>query len=187
MSEEREMHDETPILGLDGRSFTVASIDSNPTNYFNRELSWLSFNARVLALATDGKIPLLERLKFVAIYAGNLDEFFQVRVAGLHDLVAGEVRFRGPDGRTPEEQLLAICQALQSLERQRQEIFSEQLLPQLELQGIRIEKYDELGSEDLKLADAYFDEQVFPILTPLGLDPGPVSYTHLTLPTKRIV
>ncbi len=166
------MHDETPILGLDGRSFTVASIDSNPTNYFNRELSWLSFNARVLALATDGKIPLLERLKFVAIYAGNLDEFFQVRVAGLHDLVAGEVRFRGPDGRTPEEQLLAICQALQSLERQRQEIFSEQLLPQLELQGIRIEKYDELGSEDLKLADAYFDEQVFPILTPLGLDPG---------------
>ena len=172
MSKEMEMHDEMLVIGQDGRSFSVAPIDSNPTNYFNRELSWLSFNARVLALATDAKIPLLERLKFVAIYAGNLDEFFQVRVAGLHDLVAGEVRFRGPDGRTPEEQLSAICQALQSLEAQRQTIFTEQLLPQLELQGIFVEKYENLTNEDLKFADTYFDEQVFPILTPLGLDPG---------------
>ena len=172
MSEEMEMHDEMPVIGRDGHTFSIAPIDTNPTNYFNRELSWLSFNARVLALATDPKIPLLERLKFVAIYAGNLDEFFQVRVAGLHDLVAGEVRFRGPDGRTPEEQLGAICQALQSLEAQRQTIFTEQLVPQLELQGICIEKYEDLESEDLKVADAYFDEQVFPILTPLGLDPG---------------
>ncbi len=166
------MDEQHGVLGRDGRSFSVAAIDANPTNYLNRELSWLSFNSRVLALATDTKIPLLERLKFVAIYAGNLDEFFQVRVAGLHDLVAGEVRFRGPDGRTPEEQLLAICQALQVLEAQRQEIFTHQLVPQLELQGIRIEKYADLDGEDLKLADSYFDEQVFPILTPLGLDPG---------------
>ena len=166
------MHDEMPVIGRDGRTFSIAPIDTNPTNYFNRELSWLSFNARVLALATDAKIPLLERLKFVAIYAGNLDEFFQVRVAGLHDLVAGEVRFRGPDGRTPEEQLSATCQALQSLEAQRQTIFTDQLLPQLALQGISIEKYVDLESEDLKVADSYFDDQVFPILTPLGLDPG---------------
>ena len=172
MFEEHEMDEYDGILGRDRRSFSVAAIDSNPTNYLNRELSWLSFNSRVLSLATDTKIPLLERLKFVAIYAGNLDEFFQVRVAGLHDLVAGEVRFRGPDGRTPEEQLVAIRQTLQVLEAQRQEIFTEQLVPQLALQGICIEKYEDLDGEDLKLADSYFDEQVFPILTPLGLDPG---------------
>ncbi len=160
------------VIGLDNRKFIVAPIDSNATNYLNRELSWLSFNARVLALATDVRIPLLERVKFLAIYASNLDEFFQVRVAGLHDLVAGEVRFRGPDGRTPEEQLRAISAAVQSLELQRQEIFSEQLLPQLELQGIKIVSYDDLNDDDLKAADTYFDEQVFPILTPLGLDPG---------------
>ena len=172
MSEESEMHDEKPVIGLVGRTFSIAPIDTNPTNYLNRELSWLSFNARVLALATDAKIPLLERLKFVAIYAGNLDEFFQVRIAGLHDLVAAEVRFRGPDGRTPEEQLGDICSALQSLEAKRQAIFREELLPQLELQGIRIEKYADLDPEDKQVADVYFDEQVFPILTPLGLDPG---------------
>ena len=172
MSEESEMHDEKPVIGLVGRTFSIAPIDTNPTNYLNRELSWLSFNARVLALATDAKIPLLERLKFVAIYAGNLDEFFQVRIAGLHDLVAAEVRFRGPDGRTPEEQLGDICSALQSLEAKRQAIFREELLPQLELQGIRIEKYADLDPEDKLVADVYFDEQVFPILTPLGLDPG---------------
>lgn len=172
MSEESEMHDEKHVIGLVGRTFSIAPIDTNPTNYLNRELSWLSFNARVLALATDAKIPLLERLKFVAIYAGNLDEFFQVRIAGLHDLVAAEVRFRGPDGRTPEEQLGDICSALQSLEAKRQAIFREELLPQLELQGIRIEKYADLDPEDKLVADVYFDEQVFPILTPLGLDPG---------------
>ena len=166
------MHDEKHVIGLVGRTFSIAPIDTNPTNYLNRELSWLSFNARVLALATDAKIPLLERLKFVAIYAGNLDEFFQVRIAGLHDLVAAEVRFRGPDGRTPEEQLGDICSALQSLEAKRQAIFREELLPQLELQGIRIEKYADLDPEDKLVADVYFDEQVFPILTPLGLDPG---------------
>ena len=166
------MHDEKHVIGLVGRTFSIAPIDTNPTNYLNRELSWLSFNARVLALATDAKIPLLERLKFVAIYAGNLDEFFQVRIAGLHDLVAAEVRFRGPDGRTPEEQLGDICSALQSLEAKRQAIFREELLPQLELLGIRIEKYADLDPEDKLVADAYFDEQVFPILTPLGLDPG---------------
>lgn len=164
--------EDAEVIGLDGRSFSVAPIDTNATNYLNRELSWLSFNARVLALAKDVKIPLLERLKFVAIYAGNLDEFFQVRVAGLHDLVAAGVRFRGPDGRTPEEQLREIRKALQLLEEQRQQIFTEQLVPQLALQGIEILDYEDLDADDLKVVDEYFDEQVFPILTPLGLDPG---------------
>ncbi len=166
------MESNAALLTVDGRSFSVAPVDLNPTNYFNRELSWLSFNARVLSLATDVKVPLLERLKYLAIYAGNLDEFFQVRVSGLRDLVAGEVRFRSPDGRTPEEQLEAIRAAVEQLEAHRQDIFTNQLLPQLELQGISITGYDELGPDDQKLADAYFDDQVFPILTPLAVDPG---------------
>ncbi len=172
MSEELEVHEVANVIDVDGRSFRVAPVDRNPTHYLNRELSWLSFNARVLALAADPLIPLLERLKYVAIYSSNLDEFFQVRVAGLRDLVAGEVRVRAPDGRTPEEQLVAIRLAVEQLERHRQDIFANQLLPQLRLQGVSLLGYDELDSTDTKLADVHFDEQVFPILTPLAVDPG---------------
>ena len=166
------MHQDAPVLHVDERKFSVAPVDHNPTNFLNRELSWLSFNARVLAMTSDAKVPLLERLKFMAIYAGNLDEFFQVRVAGLRDLVAGEVRFRSPDGRTPEEQLEAIRLAVEQLEAHRQHVFTTELLPQLELQGIYLKGYDELGADDRKSADEYFDDQVFPILTPLAVDPG---------------
>ena len=172
MSERLDLHLDDPVLTIDRREFTVAPVDHNPTNYLNRELSWLSFNARVMAMATDLRTPLLERVKFLAIYAGNLDEFFQVRVSGLRDMVAGEVRFRGPDGRTPDEQLEAIRAAVERLERHRQDIFSNGLLPQLALQGISILGYDELPVDDSKRADAYFDDQVFPILTPLAVDPG---------------
>ena len=172
MSKELVVQDPFDVIDVDGRSFSIAPVDFNPTHYLNRELSWLSFNARVLALAADVKIPLLERLKYVAIYGSNLDEFFQVRVAGLCDLVAGEVRVRTPDGRTPEEQLDAIRVAVEQLERYRQDVFTNQLIPQLRLQGVSILGYDELEPADQKLADAYFDEQVFPILTPLAVDPG---------------
>ncbi len=161
-----------PTISVDGRRFTIAPLDSNPTNYSNRELSWLSFNARVLALASDDELPLLERVKFLAIYASNLDEFFQVRVAGLRDQVAAGVRVRTPDGRTPQDQLDAIRRAIPSLEHERQAIFSSQLIPQLRAEGISILRYAELGPEDAKIADSYFDEQVFPILTPLAVDPG---------------
>jgi polyphosphate kinase len=172
MSKELVVQDPFDVVDVDGRSFSIAPVDFNPTHYLNRELSWLSFNARVLALAADVKIPLLERVKYVAIYGTNLDEFFQVRVAGLRDLVAGEVRIRTPDGRTPEEQLDAIRVAVEQLERYRQDVFTNQLIPQLRLQGVSILGYDELDPADMKLADAYFDEQVFPILTPLAVDPG---------------
>ena len=166
-----EVHDNEGVIDTDGRSFMVAPVDFNDTNYFNRELSWLSFNARVMSLATDPQIPLLERVKYLAIYASNLDEFFQVRVAGLRDLVAAEVRVRTPDGRTPEEQLDAIRKAVQQLEVHRQVIFN-QLLPQLHAHGVSILRYNELSPPDAKIADEYFDQQVFPILTPLAVDPG---------------
>ena len=157
---------------VDGRHFTVASIDENKTHFFNRELSWLSFNARVLALAADVKIPLLERVKFLAIYASNLDEFFQVRVAGLLDQVAADVRVTSADGRTPLEQLRDIRSAVRRFEAIRQTLFSNYVLPQLANQGVRLIGYDDLTADDMRLADRYFDEQVFPILTPLGVDPG---------------
>lgn len=165
------MHNTEGVIATDGRSFSVAPVDDNPTSTFNRELSWLSFNARVMSLASDAQIPLLERVKYLAIYASNLDEFFQVRVAGLRDLVAGEVRVRAPDGRTPEEQLDAIRAAVRQLEIHRQVIFN-QLLPQLHAHGVSILRYSDLSGVDKKLVDSYFDEQVFPILTPLAVDPG---------------
>lgn len=165
------MQEDQGVIHVDDRSFSIAPVDFNPTHYLNRELSWLSFNARVLSLANDANVPLLERVKYLAIHASNLDEFFQVRVAGLRDLVAGEVRVRTPDGRTPEEQLEAIRQAVQKLEVHRQVIFN-QLKPQLHAHGVSILRYAELTPSDAKIADSYFDEQVFPILTPLAVDPG---------------
>ena len=166
------MLDETEVIHTDESRYTIAPLDQNETNFFNRELSWLAFNARVLVHAADESLPLLERVKFLAIYASNLDEFFQVRVAGLRDLVAAEVRVRAPDGRTPEEQLNAIRDAVQRLEEVRQAIFTEQLIPELRNNGVSILGYGELSSVDAKVADMYFDEQVFPILTPLAVDPG---------------
>lgn len=165
------VHENEGVIVTDGQTFSVAPVDDNDTNTLNRELSWLSFNARVMSLAADANIPLLERIKYLAIYASNLDEFFQVRVAGLRDLVAGEVRVRTPDGRTPEEQLEAIREAVQKLEVQRQVLFN-QLLPQLHAHGVSILRYNEISETDRDLVDTYFDEQVFPILTPLAVDPG---------------
>ena len=160
------------VIAVGSNRFDVESLDANDTNYFNRELSWLSFNARVLALGADPEVPLLERVKFLAINASNLDEFFQVRVAGLRDLVAAEVRIRTPDGRTPADQLRDIRAAVQKLERFRQSVFTDQITPALREAGISLPRYEELAIEDTQIADSYFDEQVFPILTPLAVDPG---------------
>ncbi len=160
------------VIEISPNSFEIAPLDINDTNYFNRELSWLAFNARVLSLAADPDTPLLERVKYLAIYASNLDEFFQVRVAGLRDLVAAEVRVRAPAGRVPVEQLRDIRVAVEKLERFRQRVFTEEVIPALGSVGIAIPRYSELGAADRQIADAYFDEQVFPVLTPLAVDPG---------------
>ena len=160
------------VIAISANRFEIAPLDVNDTNYFNRELSWLAFNARVLSLAADPDTPQLERVKYLAIYASNLDEFFQVRVAGLRDLVAAEVRVRAPDGRVPAEQLRAIRAAVEKLERFRQTVFTTQVIPALGSVGIAIPRYAELGVADRQIADAYFDEQVFPVLTPLAVDTG---------------
>src|SRR5918992_3065398 len=113
------------------------ALDS-PELYINRELSWLQFNERVLELAEDESTPLLERVKFLAIYAANLDEFFMVRVAGLHDQVEAGIDARGPDGLSPSETIDRITERTRELARRHSRHFEEQTRPALAEHGIRI-------------------------------------------------
>jgi polyphosphate kinase len=138
----------------------------------NRELSWLDFNRRVLALASEPGIPLLERVKFVAICSANLDEFFQVRVAALKDQVAAGVVRRSADGLTPIEQLRRIATAVDVLVAEQERLLHDELLPQLAAAGVRILAWDELNDDDRAHATAIFEQRVFPVLTPLAVDPA---------------
>jgi polyphosphate kinase len=147
------------------------SID-DPALYFNRELSWLDFNQRVLELAEDTEIPLLERLRFCGIYANNLDEFFMVRVAGLFDQLDAGIEARGPDGLTPKEQIDAIQRRVLELDDRLCECFSGDLRPALEEHGIRIATLDTASAEERREIDARFEHQVFPALTPLVIGLG---------------
>ncbi len=146
--------------------------DARDDRFINRELSWLDFNARVLELAEDASLPLLERVKFCAIFSSNLDEFFQVRVAALHDQVAAGVSSRGPDGRTPGQQLLAIADRVGNLVRRQDDLASAMLLPSLATAGIRILAWDDLDGDHAKQLSEWFDARVFPVLTPLAVDPA---------------
>jgi len=140
--------------------------------YLNRELSWLDFNARVLALAEDDNVPLLERAKFLAIYSQNLDEFFQVRVAGLKDQVAASIAATSPDGRTPAQQLLDIRDQVDGLNARALAIFTDAIVPGLRANGIVFSRWDELDDDDRKHLDEVFEERIYPVLTPLAVDPG---------------
>jgi polyphosphate kinase len=147
------------------------SID-DPTLYFNRELSWLDFNQRVLELAEEDGSPLLERVKFCAIYASNLDEFFMVRVAGLFDQIDAGIDARGPDGLAPGEQIDAIQARVLELDRRLHACFNGVLRPELEQHGIRIVSLETASEEERREIDARFHEQVFPALTPLVIGLG---------------
>jgi polyphosphate kinase len=151
---------------------TSADLRQEPDRFFNRELSWLQFNARVLALASDDRVPLLERAKFLAIFSSNLDEFFQVRVAGLKDQLYAGISRRSHDGRSPAEQLSSIREDVIELSRQHQRAFAAVLVPGLRQEGILLTRPVELGAEERKALDRIFDEHVFPVLTPLAVDPG---------------
>jgi polyphosphate kinase len=138
----------------------------------NRELSWLDFNRRVLALAAEPGIPLLERVKFVAICSANLDEFFQVRVAALKDQVAAGVVRRSADGLTPVEQLRRIAGAVDALVEEQEKLLADELLPQLAAAGVRILAWDELTDADRAHAATIYEQRIFPVLTPLAVDPA---------------
>ena len=144
---------------------------SNPDWYINRELSWLEFNDRVLQLAQDESLPLIERCKFLAIFTTNLDEFFMVRVAGVHDQVDARIDPRGPDGLSPTEMLEQIAATVREQDRRQAREFSERVRPALAEQGIRILGLDEAEDPD-GVIQRLFREQIFPVLTPLAIGPG---------------
>jgi polyphosphate kinase len=140
--------------------------------YANRELSWLDFNDRVLQLAEDEGMPPLERAKFLAIYSINLDEFFMVRVAGLHDQVDARIDSRGADGLSPIETIERIAEQVGGQDKRQMRQWEEVVRPALEDEGIRIVTCEECNSEELKAADKAFHDQIFPALTPLAVGPG---------------
>jgi polyphosphate kinase len=144
----------------------------DPALYFNRELSWLDFNQRVLELAEDPEVPLLEQVRFCAIYASNLDEFYMVRVAGLFDQIDAGIDARGPDGLAPGAQIDAIQARVLELDRRLHRCFEGKLRPGLEQQGIRIVTLDSATAEEQREIDERFHEQVFPALTPLVIGLG---------------
>ena len=150
----------------------VALALDDPSLYINRETSWLEFNDRVLEEALDERNPLLERMKFVAIYGTNLDEFFMIRIAGLMQQMAAEVHKRSDDGRLPEEQLALVAQRLRRSLARMTDCLENQLFPALERHGIRILDYEQLDSATKRAMRRYFDERVFPVLTPLAIDKG---------------
>ncbi|MBK5233639.1 MAG: polyphosphate kinase 1 [Thermoleophilia bacterium] len=145
---------------------------SDPSLYFNRELSWLDFNQRVLELGEDESVPLLERVKFCAIYASNLDEFFMVRVAGIWDQVDAGIDARGPDGLSPRELVQAIRSRSLELDRRLRDLLDGDLRPALSSHGITIASPEELKSEDRKELARRFENQIFPTLTPLVIGLG---------------
>jgi polyphosphate kinase len=143
-----------------------------PDRFFNRELSWLTFDERVLALAEDERQPLLERVKFCAICASNLDEFFQVRVAGLQVQLEAGVVADSADGRSPAEQLQAIHLAAERLVSRQERVFSKALVPALAAEGIRFADWDSLGAGEQEELEERFRSQIHPALTPLAVDPA---------------
>jgi polyphosphate kinase len=144
----------------------------DPSLYLNRELSWLEFNRRVLHEALDPRTPLLERLKFLGIFSSNLDEFFQVRVAGLKQQSAAGIVERTADGMTPEDQLSAISSIVREMVRQHRQCLSE-VLPALAAEGVTLHpRIRELSRAERDHVDGYFQTNVFPVLTPLAVDPG---------------
>jgi polyphosphate kinase len=140
--------------------------------YINRELSWLEFNRRVLANAVESSVPLLERLRFLAIFASNLDEFFMVRVAGLKRQVDAGVTGWTPDGRTAAQQLSDIARRLRPMVESAHDCLHDQLLPLLARGGVAVQSIDDLTGVERKELDRYFEREVFPVLTPLAVDPG---------------
>ena len=146
--------------------------DSHPEWFTNRELSWLAFNRRVLEEARDPQNPLLERMKFLAIVDSNLSEFLEVRVAGLRQQAEAGVADRNPDGLSPAETLHAIDLEIREMVAEQYDCWLHEIVPSLEKENIRILRPAALGPEEAAWLTAYFDREVFPVLTPIAVDPA---------------
>src|SRR5204863_4974504 len=143
---------------------------SDPGNFINRELSWLEFNRRVLEEAQDPTQPLIERVKFLTIFSSNLDEFFEIRVAGIKQQIESETSDLGPDGLSPTDTFNSIQRIVRELVAAQYALWNEELLPELAKNDIRIPKMSELSAKRAAWAHRYFQEEVFPLLTPLAVD-----------------
>lgn len=140
--------------------------------YINRELSWLEFNSRVLEEAQDESVPLLERVKFLAIFSSNLDEFFMVRVAGLKRQIRSGSAEADPDGLTPTEALSAIARRVHELVEEQHDCFLHRVLPQLTAEGVHLVRPKEMSGEQERFLEEFFERKLYPIVTPLAIDPG---------------
>ena len=143
-----------------------------PENILNRELSWLAFNERVLEEAEDPTVPLLERVKYLAIVSSNWDEFFMVRVAGIWRQIDAEITQPGPDGRTPRQMLVEVSQRIHELATRQHQVFHQTLEPLLQAQGIFILKPEDLDATQRDFTLDYFQRNLLPLITPLAVDPG---------------
>lgn len=150
----------------------VADAPLPADRFLDRELSWLAFNQRVLELAEDDDLPVLERAKFLAIFASNLDEFFMVRVAGLKRRIATGIAVRAASGYTPREVLERIWSRAYELQREQADLFAAAVLPDLEAHGIQMLRWDQLTPEEKAEVGVFFEAKVFPVLTPLAVDPS---------------
>src|SRR3954463_8887409 len=144
----------------------------DPRLYINRELSWIEFNARVLELAEQEDNPLIERAKFAAIFTSNLDEFFTIRVAGLHDQVDAGLSDPGPDGRTPSQVIDELRERIVALSERQTACFEGELRRGLSAHDICIRRLDDLSADQTGALDERFRRQIFPVLTPLAVGVG---------------
>src|SRR5947207_6600497 len=143
-----------------------------PSHFINRELSWLEFNQRVLNEALDASNPLLERVKFFCIVSSNLDEFFEVRVAGLKQQIEGDIVERSLDGKTSLETVRQLTKRARRMVEDQYRLWRSDLQPGLEKAGIRFLEYEKLSPEDRTWLEHYYRSQVRPVLTPLAVDPA---------------
>jgi len=172
------------VVGVQPDSDQTGTIPApEAPRYLNRELSQLDFDERVLAMAEDPKLPLLERVRFLAIFSQNLDDFFQVRVAGLKEQVLAAVAVASPDGMSPLEQLRAIRSRVEGLVARQVASFNDGIVPALADAGIALVRADAVTKKELSQLHSVFRQQIFPVLTPLAVDPGhPFPYiSHLSL------
>src|SRR3954452_2983880 len=165
--------DPTDSVPEDDLSDAVVHVDDLPDDRFsNRELSWLAVNERVLELAEDERQPLLERVKFLAIFASNLDEFYMVRIAGLKRRADMGLQVRSADGLSPREVLAALAKRTRELVDRHARCFQDSVRPRIEAEGIHIRRWEDLDDEERGRLAAYFEAKVFPVLTPLAVDPS---------------
>ncbi len=150
----------------------LAAVEKYDDRFLDRELSWLRFNQRVLELAEDTTLPLLERVRFLAIFASNLDEFFMVRVAGLKRRIAAGVAVRAASGMLPLEVLEAIWHETRDLSARHAQLFREEVVPALDAQSIQLVRWDDLDREEHRQCKRLFRDRIFPVLTPLAVDPA---------------